>query len=289
MTAMEVSEGAVRVLAALLDARAGQQLSPARRWRIGAALRPLVRRYEAESLDELAARVASGREEKLTDDVIEALLNHETSFFRDVASFRTLAERGLARLREARAGPRRLRMWSAGCSMGQEAYTLAMIVAERPDLWRDWTIDILGTDISPGAIARACAGRYSQFEIQRGLPVSHMLRRFAPAGDAWQVDDTLRRMVRFRTHNLLDAPPSGRFDVVLCRNVLLYFSGDVRRLVFGRIAGAIADDGVMMLGAGETAMGQTDQFVSDYACRGLYRPRVDASVQAETAVDRRRA
>lgn len=272
---MEVSDTAVRTLAGLLEARTGQQLAIGRRWRIDAALRPLIARHGAGSLDALVHRIVSGRDPQLADEVIEALLNHETFFYRDMASFRLLDEQGLARLHVARAALRRLRIWSAGCSTGQEAYTIAMMIAAQPDRWRGWTIDILGTDLSPSAIERARIGRYSQFEIQRGLPVTQMLRSFDQDGEHWQASALLRRSVRFRVHNLLGPPPVGLFDVVLCRNVLLYFSADVRSLVFGRIAGALQPDGLLMLGAGETVMGQTDAFVSDFEARGLYRRRLD--------------
>lgn len=277
MNRQEVSEGAVRVLAGLLEARTGQQLANGRRWRVEVALRPLLLRYGAASLDDLAGRVVAGREPGLTDAVLDAMLNHETFFFRDIAAFQLLATSGLARLHAARATTRRLRIWSAGCSTGQECYTLAMLLADQRDRWAGWSIEILGTDLSAEAIARARTGRYSQFEIQRGLPVTQMLRRFDQRGEHWHADAALRAAVTFRVHNLLDVPPIGPFDVILCRNVLLYFSPDVRRLVFGRLASAIAPDGLLMLGAGETAMGQTDCFVSDYECRGLYRPRVEVA------------
>jgi chemotaxis protein methyltransferase CheR len=274
---VEISDGAVRVLAGLLTARTGQQLSVGRRWRIETALRPLLLRHEIATLDTLVGRIVSGAEPALADAAIEALLNHETFFFRDLAAFRQFETLGLQRLHTARADTKRLRIWSAGCSTGQEAYTLAMIFADRPDHWADWSIEIVATDLSPTAVARARAGRYSQFEIQRGLPVAQMLRCFDQQGDEWQVSSGLRDRVRFRVHNLLGVPPAGLFDAVLCRNVLLYFSADVRGLVFGRIASAMPDDGLLMLGAGETVIGQTDRFVSDYECRGCYRKRRDGS------------
>jgi chemotaxis protein methyltransferase CheR len=272
---MEISDSAVHILAGLLEARTGQQLAVGRRWRIDTALKPLLATRGIASLDSLALQVVSGRDPQLATAVIEALLNHETFFFRDVKPFQLLDERGLGRLHAARAATKRLRIWSAGCSTGQEAYTLAMMIADQADRWAGWSIEILATDLSPAAIAQARSGRYSQFEIQRGLPIGQMLRRFDQNGVHWHADIKLRSAIRFQTHNLLDAPPPGQFDVILCRNVLLYFSADVRRLVFARMASAIQPDGLLMLGAGETAMGQTDQFVSDYECRGFYRPRMD--------------
>jgi len=277
---VEISDGAVRILAGLLGARTGQQLATGRRWRIDTALRPLLAQHGIASLDMLVNRIVSGENPALADAAIDALLNHETFFFRDMAAFQLLGEQGMGRLRAARDRTRRLRIWSAGCSTGQEAYTLAMMFADRPDLWADWTIEIAGTDISAAAIEQARAGLYSQFEIQRGLPVSRMLRCFEQDGDYWRADVSLRSAVRFRVHNLLESHAMGQFDIVLCRNVLLYFSSDVRSLVFGRLAGAMAPDGLLMLGAGETAMGQTDLFVSDYECRGFYRKRIDMPVDA---------
>jgi chemotaxis protein methyltransferase CheR len=284
---MEISDSAIRILAGLLEARTGQQLAVSRRWRIDMALRPLIAKHGIPSLDDLVHRLVAGRNAALADEAIEALLNHETFFYRDLNAFRLLDEQGLMRLHAARASSRRLRIWSAGCSTGQEVYTIAMMIADRPDRWRGWTVDILGTDLSPVAIERARAGRYSQFEIQRGLPVNKMLRCFDQDGDHWQTSAMLRQAVRFRTHNLLMAPPVGLFDVVLCRNVLLYFSPDVRGLVFGRIASAMQPDGLLMLGAGETVMGQTDAFVSDFEARGLYRKRVDIPQAPSISASRR--
>jgi len=276
---MEISDTAVRALAGLLEARTGQQLAVSRRWRLETALRPLMQVRGIEDVNALAARLGGDR--MLADAVVEALLNHETFFFRDCAPFQTLETVGFERLRQSRAARRRLRVWSAGCSTGQEAYTIAMMIADRPERWAGWTVEILGTDVSAHAIERARTGRYSQFEIQRGLPVMQMVRRFDQQGEEWQADEKLRRAVSFRTHNLLDPPPLGGFDVILCRNVLLYFAPEMRRRAFERLASAIAPDGILMLGAGETVLGHTERFAADEACRGFYRP--------VTAADRRPA
>jgi chemotaxis methyl-accepting protein methylase len=210
-------------------------------------------------------------QEEIAQAVIEALLNNETFFYREPAAF-DLLDAAMIRLREARAETRRLRIWCAGCSTGQEAYSLAMHFAA-DDRWAGWTIDITGSDVSAAAIAQARAGLYSQFEIQRGLPVRQMLRWFDSEGEQWRANAELRQKVLFRTHNLLDAPLlPGRCDVILCRNVLLYFTQSRRAAVFERLAKASAPDGVLMLGAGETVIGQTDRFISDSEHRGLYRP-----------------
>ena len=275
---MEISDGAVRILAGMLETRSGQQLGQGRRWRIETELRPLMKARGIETLDGFVDHLVRGGEPHLADIVVDALLNNETFFFRDVAAFDLLEQKGLGRLRHARGETtRRLRIWCAACSTGQEAYSLAMLIADMPRLWDGWTVDILASDVSHSAIDRAREGLYSQLEIQRGLPVRRMLRYFRKEGEQWRIDPAIRRMVRFQAHNLVEQPPLGLFDLILCRNVLLYFSGDVRRLVLGRLAGAIAPDGVLMLGAGETVIGNSDAFVSDYEARGLYRPRLDLS------------
>ncbi|MGE0180031.1 MAG: protein-glutamate O-methyltransferase CheR [Sphingomonas sp.] len=270
---MQVSASAQRILASLLEARTGQQLATNRRWRVDTALAAIMRERGFRSADELVARLASNQDRQLTDQVIEALLNNETYFFRDKLPFDLLLGGPVQRLAEARAATRRLSIWCAGCSTGQEAYSIAMSFAENQARWRGWTIEIVGTDLSRSVIERARSGIYSQFEVQRGLPVMQMLRWFQEeSAQQWRIADQLRDAVRFDTGNLIGAPPSpGRFDIILCRNVLLYFAPDMRRLAFNRFAGAVATDGTLMLGAGETVLGQTDRFVSDPDCRGLYR------------------
>jgi chemotaxis protein methyltransferase CheR len=269
---MEVSDASCRILAGLLEARTGQHLTMSRRWRIETALQSLMRERDIASLDQLVATLVAGREPALADQVVEALLNNETYFYRDRLPFDLLLGPALARLERARARERSLAIWCAGCATGQEAWSLAMHFAERRSRWAGWAIDILGTDVSRGAIDRARSGVYSQFEVQRGLPVTQMIRWFDEApGATWRISSELQRGVRFQVHSLIEPPPHPcRFDIILCRNVLLYFSDSVRRLAFGRLAEAAAQDAILMLGAGETVIGQTDAFVSDPECRGLY-------------------
>lgn len=264
---------AMRTLSALLEARTGQQLATGRIWRIETSLKPLMRERGISDIEQLVAVLGCPGERDLADDVVDALLNNETFFFRDHAVFQMLDTQALELLREARGAKRRIRIWCAGCSTGQEVYSLAMMLADNEARWAGWTIDILGTDISGGAIERAQLGLYSQFEIQRGLPIRMMMRWFDQEGESWQATRKLKRLAQFRRHNVLDRPPlPGRFDLVLCRNVLLYFPAEVRTHAFDRIASAIEPDGVLMLGAGETVLGQTTKFVSERSLRGLYRP-----------------
>lgn len=271
---MTQSDSSRRILANLLAVRTGQQLGESRRWRIDTALAGILRERGFRSIDELTARLVSGGEPALADQVVEGLLNNETYFFRDRLPFDLLLGEPLQRLERARAREKRIRIWSAGCSSGQEAYSLAIAFAEQAARWRGWRIDIVGTDVSRGAIARARAGIYTQFEVQRGLPVTQMLRWFREKGAGeWALDPEVRDSVRFEVRNLIDPPPGGeRFDIVLCRNVLLYFAPETRRAAFSRLAEAIARDGMLMLGAGETVIGHTELFVPDAASRGLYLP-----------------
>lgn len=272
---MDMTPLAARSLAGLLEQMTGQQLATARRWRIETVLQPVMRKHNISSLDMLAG-LASQPGSALREDVVEALLNHETSFYRDLSVFKALGDEVLPALAEARAAGKKLRVWSAGCSTGQEVYSLAFLFSNQKARWDDWQVDILGTDISPQAIAQARNGTYSQFEVQRGLPIGDLIARFDQEGDDWRVRSALKARINFTVHNLLDTPPAGRHDIVLCRNVLLYFSAERRRVVLDRLASAIAPDGMLILGAGETLLGQTDAFTPDPHLRGIYRPLLSA-------------
>ena len=270
---MHVSDSSIRILAGLLEARTGQQLTMSRRWRIETALSSLLRERGIATLDELITILVMGKEPALSQRVVEALLNNETYFFRDRTPFDLLTKSALPALAVSRAATKRIRIWSAGCSTGQEIYSLAMLFAEDPVRWHGWTIDLLGSDVSEVAVNRARSGIYSQFEAQRGLGVTQMIRWFEEGDDGWRVAEPLRRNVRFQVHNILEAPPhpgAGQFDIILCRNVLLYLSNEKKRLAFDRLASALAPDGRLMLGAGETVIGQTEQLVADRQWRGLY-------------------
>jgi chemotaxis protein methyltransferase CheR len=181
-----------------------------------------------------------------------------------------------------------LRIWSSGCSTGQETYSLAMLFADEPEKWRGWTIDILGTDVSTSCIDRARRGIYSQFEVQRGLGINQTIKWFEECADGWRAVEELRRSLRFQVHNLLEpAPHPGGFDIVLCRNVLLYLSPEKKALGFDRLAGAMAEDGWLMLGAGETVIGQSSKLGADVNARGLYRIVGDGSRVEKRSSDRR--
>jgi chemotaxis protein methyltransferase CheR len=261
MNAITPSE---RALASLLEERTGQHISPNRGWRIDNALAGLYRQHRIHSMQELASMLRQWPDSSLSQQVVDALLNNETYFFRDHAMFDALVNNVLPAAASQRQAQKRLSIWSAGCSTGQEAYSLAMAIAEQPERWDGWTIDIIGTDVSPSIIEAAKRGCYSAFQVQRGLGVMQMLNWFDETADGWVIRDALRRKVQFRQHNILDPLTAFRkFDIVLCRNVLLYFDAERRRTIFERLESAMVADGWLMLGAGESIIGQTQLFVND--------------------------
>jgi chemotaxis protein methyltransferase CheR len=255
------------VLTAILESRTGQQLAANREWRVETVLTPLLRELGLDTLDALAnAALRSG---PLGDKVADALLNQESSFFRDAAVFDLVAD-AVATMRVEQPG-RRPRIWSAGCSLGQEPLSLAMLFAERAAGPDEAAPEIVATDVSDSALVRARAGRYSQFEIQRGLPMRRMVRWFETDGTDWTARPELVHRIAYRRLNLVaDAMPAGRFDVILCRNVLLYLTPIHRRQILDRFADAIRPGGLLVLGAGETVIGQTDAFRPSVRYRGLY-------------------
>jgi chemotaxis protein methyltransferase CheR len=279
---METSEASHQIIADLLAARTGQHLTESRRWRVNSALAGIFREHGISNVDQLVCLLASPRtgpeSPDLSQDVVEALLNNETYFFRDKPTFDQLPQEIIPELARRRLDSKRLSIWSAGCSTGQEVYSLAMLFAEQKDRWHGWTIELLGTDVSHRAINAARSGLYSQFEVQRGLGVTQMLRHFDETANGWQIGEDQRRIVQFRQHNLLGPHPGRQpFDLVLCRNVLLYFERETRSAAFDRLANAVAPDGFLMLGAGETVIGQTDRFSSSPQRASFFEPLAPVS------------
>ncbi len=262
-----VSASSITVLTALLEARTGQQIAAYRSWRVDTALKPLLRERNLETLDQLVTHMLEGNDRVIGDRIVDALLNQETSFFRDAQVFEMI----VAAVEQAEAEKHRVRIWCAGCSTGQEPLSLAMLFAERQEASGAAVPEIVATDVSEAAIVRARAGRYSQFEIQRGLPVRRMMRWFDSDGVDWFAKPDLVKLVTYRRANLVaGAVPSRRFDIVLCRNVLLYLSVATKSLVFPRIADALRPGGVLVMGAGETVIGQTRVFEPSKRHRGCY-------------------
>lgn len=262
----------------LLKQRSGLVLSTDKAYLLDSRLTPVARKWALKGLDELAAALRARRDESLLRDVIEAMTTNESSFFRDLKPFNQFREVILPLLLKARGRARRLRIWSAACSTGQEPYSLAMILHDERARLAGWTIEILGTDLSNEVLERARAGVYTQFEVQRGLPITHLVKHFRQQGDRWELAPEIRRMVSYRAVNLLDDLSGlGSFDVVFCRNVLIYFDQPTKTRVLEAISRLMPPDGVLCLGGAETVLGITDRFKPMDGQRGIYQPAAPAA------------
>lgn len=261
------------VLQKLLKDRSGLVVTPEKAYLLESRLMPVARKWSVKGLDDLVALMWTKRDEKLLCDVTEAMTTNESSFFRDGKPFERFRTTILPDLIEKRAELKQLRIWCAAASTGQEPYSLAMILREEGVRLRDWRIEILGTDLSTEVLARAEAGIYTQFEVQRGLPITYLVKYFKQLGDKWELSEDIRRMVTYQPFNLLDDPaPLGRFDVVFCRNVLIYFDRHTKTDILARIAGLMPPDGILYLGGAETVFGITDRFKPMDGHRSTYQP-----------------
>jgi chemotaxis protein methyltransferase CheR len=260
-TSLSPADASVRILSSLLEAHTGQQLSESRLWRIDTELKPIMRQRGFAALDDLVAALISGRDKTLLSATIDALLNHESSFFRDVQVFQMLEQQLLPHL--ARTRPQQsLRIWCAGCANGQEPYSIAMIIRRQADLWRNWRISIIATDVSEAVIERARAGLYQQIDVQRGLAITDLMRWFEPDDNGWRISSLLRNMIDFRVANLANpGGVGGHCDLILCRNVMLYFPPHVSARTIDNFAAASRIGSYLVLGAGETMMGKSDAFL----------------------------
>lgn len=259
----------------LLRDRSGLVLSAEKQYLAESRLLPVARRHGMTSLTELVAQLRIRPASELAIAVVEAMTTNETFFFRDKMPFENFRDHVMPALVAARAREKRLRIWCAAASTGQEPYSLAMTLKEMGAAIAGLRIEIVATDLSGHVLERAKAGIYSQFEVQRGLPIALLLKYFTQVGDSWQISPEVRGMVQFRTLNLLnDFSPLGTFDVVFCRNVLIYFDQETKIGVFNRIASQVPDDGYLVLGAAETVVGLTDAFKPVQDRRGLYSPNL---------------
>jgi chemotaxis protein methyltransferase CheR len=267
-------------LSAFLKRRSGIVLTPDKTYLAESRLSPVARRLGHVSLDVLAETLRSGNSPTLESAVIEAMVTNETSFFRDKIPFERLKALILPRLIKARGAAKRLNIWCAAASTGQEPYSLAMVLKDMQPQLSGWRIDILGTDIAPGVLEKARAGVYSQFEVQRGLPIKELVKHFTQEGESWRISADLRGMVRFRELNLLDEFAGlGHFDIIFCRNVLIYFDRETKSEILGRLAKSLTPEGVLVLGAAETVIGLCDGLHALPDERGFYEPEPDPAAK----------
>lgn len=257
----------------LVRSRSGLVLTPEKSYLVRSRLAEVARAEGLADVPALLARIKAGASETMIRRCVDAMATHESSFFRDGAPFSEMTANILPPLIEARHASRRLKIWCAACSSGQEPYSLAIALQEMGARLAGWQIEILATDMSVSILKKAESGLYSDFEVKRGLSPERLARWFTASGGSWQVAPLLRQMVQFRPHNLLESPPAGGpFDIVLCRNVLIYFDVEQKRKVLGDIQRVLAPDGSLLLGSAETIIGVTTQFAVKTGARGLYQP-----------------
>ncbi len=265
----------------LLKDNSGLVLSGEKDYLVESRLMPIARRNGLSSVSELVGLVKKPGNDAVHKDIVDAMTTNESFFFRDKTPFLHFTETMMPAFLESRANQRRLRIWCAAASTGQEPYSLAICLKEMSHRLAGWRIEILGTDISSEVLEKAKTGLYSQFEVQRGLPIQMLTTYFTQVGDMWQVDSSIRAMVQYREFNLLENFSSlGTFDMIFCRNVLIYFDQPTKTGVLEKMSKQIAPDGYLVLGAAETVLGLTKSFKTVPGKRGLYEQESGASARA---------
>ena len=243
----------VKALQRFLAQQAGLAFPAEKAWLAESRLQPVAERHGLPTIDALIGQIVSGFEPLLAAETVEAMLTHETFFFRDrmpFDQFRTTMLPDMMRLRDP---DRRIRIWSAACSTGQEPYSLAMLLDEEARKLNGWRVELLASDISASVIEVAKRGLFSQFEVQRGLPINHLLRYFHRAGEYWEVAEHIRARIEFRQINLMsNISRLGQFDIIFCRNVLIYFDDKTRASALAQLTSALAPGGYLVLGASES-------------------------------------
>lgn len=257
-------------LAKMLKERSGLVLTPDKSYLLESRLMPVARKRGLKGLEDLVAQLRR-RDEALAADVTDAMTTNESFFFRDQKPFDQFRDVVLPNLLRTRATKRSFRIWCAAASSGQEPYSLAMILKEHAAKLAGWKVEIVGTDLSREILQKARSGLYSQFEVQRGLPIQLLVKYFQKRDDQWELDPAVRSMVQFKEWNLLqDMKALGTFDVVFCRNVLIYFDQPTKSVVLENMAKQMTDDAVLYLGGAETVLGISERFKPIPSQRGVY-------------------
>jgi len=256
----------------LLKDHSGLDLSADKQYLIESRLLPLSRKCGVPGIGDLVQKMKGGSS-TIIAQVVEAMTTNETFFFRDKIPFEHFRDTIIPEMMKARSGRKSIRIWCAAGSTGQEPYSLAMALKEMGATLAGWRVEIIATDLSTEVLEKSKSGVYSQFEVQRGLPIQLLVKYFKQNGELWQISPELRAMVQHRQLNLLhDFSQLGAFDIIFCRNVLIYFDQETKINIFGRLARTMEADGFLVLGAAETVVGLTDTFKPFPDRRGLYRP-----------------
>jgi chemotaxis protein methyltransferase CheR len=266
-----LSAATFAIFATLLRSRSGLVIGTDKLYLLETRLAPILKRENLRDLAALAERLRSPANEALIRQVVEAMTTNESFFFRDDKPFQHFRAQALPRLLAARSAGALLRIWSAASASGQEAYSIAMILLECHAAIANRRVEIVGTDLARDQVVRSREGLYTQFEVQRGLPVQMLMRHFRKEENGWRISEAIRAMVLFREWNLLsDLRQLGQFDVVFCRNVLIYFDQPTKALVLDAIAAQMPGDGLLYLGGAETVLGITSRFAPLVTERGVY-------------------
>lgn len=256
----------------LLYTNSGLVVTPDKTYLLDSRLTPIAKKWGFATMDALTVALRSFPDKKLITEIVEAMTTNETSFFRDMKPFDIFEKTVLPAIVAARSkSSRKIRIWCAAASSGQEPYSLAMLLKEKSHLWTGINIEIVATDICSQTLELARTGLYTQFEVQRGLPITMLMKYFKQVEDKWQLNDDIRKMVKFENFNLLhDMKGLGVFDVIFCRNVLIYFDEKTKVQIFAKMSPQLASDGYLFLGGAETTLGITDKFKPAENQRGLY-------------------
>jgi chemotaxis protein methyltransferase CheR len=263
----------------------GLDLSADKQYLIESRLLPLARKAGLAGISELVQKLQGMGSNTLTTSVVEAMTTNETFFFRDKIPFDHFRDTIMPEIIKARAARKSVRIWCAAGSTGQEPYSLAMCLKEMGAALTGWRVEIIATDLSQEVLEKSKAGIYSQFEVQRGLPIQLLVKYFKQTGETWQINPELRAMIQHRQLNLLhDFSQLGMFDVIFCRNVLIYFDQETKINIFNRLARQVEPDGFLVLGAAETVVGLTEAFRPISERRGLYKPNEARAAVARPAL-----
>jgi chemotaxis protein methyltransferase CheR len=256
MSTATLSSDAITYVCSLVRQRSAIELDAAKAYLIEARLNPLARRHGFPSTTDMIRALQTLPKPDMQQQLVEAMTTNETSFFRDAHPFEALRTTIIPEMMRLQAGKRTIHVWSAACSTGQEAYSIAMLLRENfPDL-AAWKVQILGTDLSDDVLEKARAARFSQIEMNRGLPAALLARYFRREGMQWELAPHVRGMASFCKLNLIERwPPMPQMDVVFLRNVLIYFSPETKRTILEKVRAVMAPHGVLFLGAAETTMG----------------------------------
>ncbi len=277
---MPIQDTDYDVIIQIVRQQSGIVLTREKTYLLESRLAPVNEKYKFADFSGLALAMRGGNKDVIRD-VVDALTTNESLFFRDMKPFDRFRDLMIPALVQSRASQKTLRIWCAACSTGQEPYSLAIILRELAAKWNGFKVDIIATDLCRDVLKRSAEGIYSQFEVQRGLPIQYLLKYFKQiSSDKWQLNEDIRKMVQLREFNLLESPVMlGRFDIVFCRNVLIYFDQDTKGAILERISKQMPEDGFLALGGAETVLGVSSAFELVPGEKGIYRRTMQKSAQ----------